>query len=722
MLALFPITMLSQSKIDLYGQALMRQYRSEWTSLADSTLSSKAFKMPDSIAVFVKFKDNADISKLDKVKILDSKGDLAIVRLPLEYVDEFSKNQVVQKIEFGKKAVPKLNQARSATGVDMVHKGYGLPSAYTGKGIITGLFDTGLDPNHITFYNSEQNESRIKRVWRITGQNGLLSNYDTAEKIAGFTTDNTSSTHGTHVAGIMSGSYSGNDYYGVAPESEIVMACGDLYDSNIILGASRILEYAKEQGKRAVINLSLGVNSGPHDGTDYFSRYLDEIGEDAIICISAGNEGALPIVARKEFKENDTQLKTLVKPFDQDGIYIGSADCWTADETPVSVTPIIYDLTSNQITYQMPSISESTNGNWTYISSQDYYEEGDLTDEAFDEAFVGYMGCASIVVEDNNRYEVMVYYNMKNASGNDGRYIPGFIIDGNPGQRIDSYSDGSYLYFSNYDVDGWNNGVTDGTINNMACGKNVIVVGSFDSANSFTTNAGYTASYPEVDINVGMASTFSSYGTLVDGRKLPHILAPGCIILSAYSTPYVDYAIAQGLEKEEYMAAIAEGENRKHYWGAQLGTSMSTPFMSGAAALWLQADSTLSVSDILNIAQETAADVDSKIDPIQCGAGKLSVFNGLKNVLNGLTGIGNITESHSSKVLLTPINETDFGVYVADDSNFKVLLHDMSGRIIRDTNGHENEAEISTSGLEKGIYILSIAGDKSRYSSRILVK
>ena len=57
-----------------------------------------------------------------------------------------------------------------------------------------------------------------------------------------------------------------NPYYGMAPNSTIVASCGTLADVFIAYGLEGILDYRYYNNKPAVINLSLGNNSGPHDG------------------------------------------------------------------------------------------------------------------------------------------------------------------------------------------------------------------------------------------------------------------------------------------------------------------------------------------------------------------------------------------------------------------------------------------------------------------------
>ena len=42
-----------------------------------------------------------------------------------------------------------MDVVRKEIGVDKIHQGLDLPQAYTGKGVVTGIVDGGIDPNHI---------------------------------------------------------------------------------------------------------------------------------------------------------------------------------------------------------------------------------------------------------------------------------------------------------------------------------------------------------------------------------------------------------------------------------------------------------------------------------------------------------------------------------------------------------------------------------------------
>lgn len=722
-----------QNKIDFKSQSLLRQYEIQKHNGMDSRMRGYAHKMVQTvdgeeyITAIVSLSDGASVEELvsDGVEILDERGDMAIVSVPVAQVSDFSMKKAVRSLSFGGQMLPKMDKARTASYVSRVHSGFGLSgNKYEGTGVIAGLMDTGLDPNHIAFYNADGTESRVKRVWKITGSNSRVTTYDSTSEIAGFTTDYSSETHGTHVAGIMAGAYkTENSYYGVATNADIAIACGDTYEANMTLGVSRIVDYAKSEGKPAVVNMSLGMNTGAHDGTDNVSQYISRLGEDAIICVSAGNEGDMPIVLTKTFTADDSQVKTFLKENYDVGTFVGGVDIWSTDDTPITVTPVIYDVTNKTILYSMPATSSSSNGVFTYVSNGSQHSSSDLKDANFNKAFTGYMGYASGIDPANNRYQVYFdYYLFASAENSDGRYVVGIMIEGSDGQRVDAYCDGIYTEFSSNNIDGWAEGTTDGTINTMACAENVIAVGSYNTRNYFTYLDGNKYGNPAM--TVGGISPFSSYATLPDGRQLPHITAPGCFIVSAISTPYVKRQTLIGEMSETSVVASVETDSRKHYWDALQGTSMSSPYVAGTIALWLQADPSLTVDEVRNIAMETAiqdSHVANSENKVQWGAGKINALDGIKKVISQ-TGVETVEMSGGSRFIVAPVSDDAFQLHVAGETAMDVSLYNMSGQPVLHEQVSGDTADIDVSGVAKGVYLIMVRCDSGNYSARLLVK
>jgi len=100
------------------------------------------------IIVFVRCEEAATFAELGKgITVNEPSGTIRTAYLPFRGLDEFSEHPEVHRIGATHLAKPKLNIAcpfvhvpefRSTTGLD-------------GTGVIVGIVDTGIDPNHLDF-------------------------------------------------------------------------------------------------------------------------------------------------------------------------------------------------------------------------------------------------------------------------------------------------------------------------------------------------------------------------------------------------------------------------------------------------------------------------------------------------------------------------------------------------------------------------------------------
>lgn len=744
-------TGMAQSKLDLRSRAALRQHKVEYN------LRTKSFEPVEtakkSVTAMIKLAPGATASQLEAegVKVMRTRGDIAFVVMPVEDVERVSALSCIKTMSLSRKAFPKMDNARTAMGVDKIHSGEGLEQAYTGKGVIAGIVDAGLDPNHANFRNPD-GTSRIGLLTNIysTSYNSDGYNADiyTADQIPGFTTDDETQFHGTHTLGIMAGSYKDtltvakgtsmlsakvetdeNPFYGVAYDADIAASCCELSDYFIALGIENILDYAYQEQKPAVINISLGSNINAHDGTETMSQYLDLAGKEAIICVAAGNEGDLPIALNQTFTSEDSVLQTFVTPLYGDvatanGIYYNlrydQVYIYSNDSTEFKVKMVVYNKDRGTIVMQH-TIDSNTNGTAAYYASGDQAQSGDLTNTNFSKAFSGYVGLGSMIDENNGRYYALLdYFIMDNQATNaNGNYILGFIVEGKVGQRIDCFCSGLYSYMDGYAQDGWDNGSTNGSISDMACAHNILVVGAYNTRNAWVSldgkpyaNAG---NYP-----LNHVTSFSSYGTLIDGRNLPHVLAPGNTVISSSSSYYIDYY--GGLDDSAFQAKLVE-DSRTNYWHQQAGTSMATPAVSGAIALWLEADPTLTIDEVKEIAMSTAVK-DSYIsgfegDPVQCGEGKFNAYEGLKEVLRRAAGIGCITADENNRLLISVSGRNQYNLFIGGANEMNAVFYNLSGQPVLTAQSEGDELNVDASSLASGIYVLSVNG---YHNKRIFVK
>lgn len=736
----------AQSKIDLASQGLLRQ-QDFLEKLGDDALLQtekdgsliKPFGNDvKRIVVLIDLGKDANVAEIEaEGGVIRSQIDnLALIEIDYDKVVEISNLKSVKRLSMPKKLHAKMDQARTKTGVNTVHRPLGgaLPQAYKGKGVVAGLVDCGLSITHPNFINTADGTSRVKRAYTISGQHGITVEYDES-KLSQYTTDLSTQTHGTHVAGIMAGGYKNLadtvNYYGVASEADIVMVGlgNDTYDNNILLGVDKIIKYAEANNQPAVVNLSLGSNTGPHDGTELFSQYLNKLGERAVICVAAGNEGADGIAITKKCTESDKEIKTFVVPATRSTGQTGSLEVWSDTEQMFKLTPVIYDLKTNEVVYAMPTIEASTNGEYKYIASGQYAAEGDMTSPIFDKAFLNsYIGFGSDVDSYNNRYSVnMQYYLLFNTETNSlgNNYAFAIQVEGNSGQRLDVYCMSIYSTLSSNGLAGWTNGGGDGSISDMSCAANVISVGSFTSKNKVPIRLpGYGYN---INIKLDEISSFSSYGTLIDGRKLPHISAPGCVVVSSMSPYYMNLALSQGVyDFGEYnLVAKTTYKGKAYYYDLMQGTSMSSPFAAGAVALMLQANPDLNVEEVRNILMETANRdiyVTTTGNPVQWGAGKIDVLNAVKKAVELGAGVENIVADKADKLFVTPVGQNQYNVTVLGAADVQVALCNMAGQIVENASAQGETVAVDASTVANGVYVLVVEADGVKYTSKIVVK
>lgn len=196
----------------------------------------------------------------------------------------------------------------------------------TGRGIIIGIIDTGIDYRHEAFLYND-NTTRILSIWDQTIQSGNTpagftfgTEYNREAINIALRSDDPLSIvpttdpigHGTSVASIIAGRENPeNSFSGVVPESELVVVklkepkpilkeiqfvAPDVIcyqESDIMLGLRYLEEYAQKANRPLVICIALGSSQGGHDGTGALSNYLNYLAmlTGIGISVSAGNEG-----------------------------------------------------------------------------------------------------------------------------------------------------------------------------------------------------------------------------------------------------------------------------------------------------------------------------------------------------------------------------------------------------------------------------------------------
>lgn len=720
---------------------------------------------PATTLAFVRIAPGHDTSELEEAGIIIKSvyGDLAIAEVSYDKALEISSLPSVSAMSLQKRVTPAMDLARQENSVDLIHQGsqeIGISHPYTGKGVVCGIVDQGIDPHHINF-RYVGGEARISYLSHLrydkSGQ--MAETHYNYENIKDFTTDDAGAFHGTHTLGIMAGSYNGPvtvakpwanpevkepaqyitencKYYGVAPAADLAVSCGTLADGFIAYGMDYILGYAEYSKQPIVYNLSLGSTAGPRDPRSMMVQFLDTIGKRSIICISAGNEGDLKLCIKKKLAQNDTAIKTMIFPYnfnynpEVEGSFTaryGSVSIYSNDSTPFKLKAVIYNK-KRGYRQALPMPVVGNNIGTYYCSSADYkMDDSDIIgDPTFCKAFNGYVGVGGKIDEQTGRYYGMVdFYVLNNTETNlNDDYVLGFEVEGVPGQTIECYNDGATTWLDDYDVEGFTDGSTDGTISDMAVGHNVITVGSYNTRNKWLCLDGGYSRYDGDGFIVGGISGFSSYGTLSDGRELPLVCAPGSAIISSVSWPYAKNVLEQ--KGEDYLnlmcSAKLDEEGRTNYWKQEVGTSMSTPFVAGSIALWLEANPHLTVDQVKEIIAKTAIrdeQVNSTREQTRWGAGKFNTLAGLKEAIrmSGIQGI--TTDHHNDRLIMTHLGGRLYTVFVGTSDKLTTNVYSTDGKLVYSSKTEGDEATIDLSSLSAGIYIVNVNG---QHSQRIALK
>lgn len=626
----------------------------------------------------------------------------ATVRLTLDALQRLAKQQGVEYIQITSGATQMLNLARQEAGTDQLHKGTDLPKAYTGEGVVVGVVDAGFDYMHAAFRRPADGALRIKRVWEqgattldgasAPAKYGYGIELNTPELIEKAQGDSDSNSHGTHVAAIAAGSdaYKDGAYVGNAPDADIVLVALDLNAStnaDISNAVQYIFDYADEVGKPCVVNLSLGNQDGPHDGTSTFDTMTDAMqGPGRLIVGAAGNHRTDAFHIDHTFATADAApLRTFVKykVAPSNSVSGGTIEIWGEKGVDFTVDIAAY----------------STFNKKDARSTTVYPAEG-VTDVDFGKYATGTWKVASEVSPLNGKPHVVLTSALTSIRNN---YAIALTVTPKTAGRVNIWSDNTYLALESRDIEGFS--APDAASSTLCeiggTGKRILTVGSYTTRNEYTTNGGQQATLQET---VGDLSSFSSYGPTVDGRMKPNITAPGCFIISAVS----NNDASGNLMYAEYN----ENFGRYNQYGYMQGTSMASPFVAGIVATWLQAYPQLTPEQLHEIVQNTARkdSFTATAPDSNWGYGKINALDGLRQCIEKQeTGCMSVAMPFDGTVRIADGNIL---LGFARDTQATLGITSMTGNtLFSKPLGKRSAGEtlsVAVPQLPKGVYLLSV--------------
>ena len=266
-----------------------------------------------------------------QIQIVELLNGYAIVSLPEELMEAFTQRVEIEYIEKPKRLFFSVEQGIRAS---CIRSGQPFVQNLSGKGVLCGLADSGIDWRHPDFCNPD-GTTRIAAIWDQTlvpdAARGLLppEGYDrgiefSREQINEALKEPAPSViieesppepggtyvrltgdisgHGTHAAGIMAGNgrASGGRYRGVAYESDLLVVKLGIPGENgfpstveLMMAVDYMLRKARRMNMPLSLNLSFGNNYGSHSGTSLIETYLDSLSGwwKNVITAGTGNEG-----------------------------------------------------------------------------------------------------------------------------------------------------------------------------------------------------------------------------------------------------------------------------------------------------------------------------------------------------------------------------------------------------------------------------------------------
>jgi hypothetical protein len=537
-------------------------------------------------------KGNRDaIQRVDSVHYKYSTEDWHFIRCSSQRLSVLIDQGLVTQIYFEPSHPAMLNDTmRYTQNIDSVHLGITpLQSSYTGKDVIIGYVDSGLDYNHADFKNAD-GSTRVLYYWDQTlgfdisltpGKYGYGQVWDSTSINNGTCTSLDNNAHGTTVTGAGSGNgLATGTNKGAAPESDIIIVETNFSATNWTLTVADAVDFifsmADTLGKPAVVNTSVGDYLGSHDGLDPASLVIDSLLMDKpgrIVVAAAGNSGA--------------QGKYHVHA----NVTADTSFCWfTINPSSAFGTPAAYfDLWAdtadlNQVYFAFGA--DNTTPVFDFRGRTQFYNILDIIDSTLTD---------SIMVGGNKLAPVEFSTQLI-----DGLYHIELLIDSPDSAaylyRFETYGSGDYDLWSGLwmglseikstglplvgdfpDIAFYNYPDSlSTTVSSWTCSEKVVTVGNFKNQ------------YDYIDVNgnpfvlsggpVGKLTVNSSKGPNRLGYTKPDVAATGDGILAACPLWLQANLIISN------PAMLAEGGQHVRNGG----TSMASPVIAGIAALYLE--------------------------------------------------------------------------------------------------------------------------------------
>ena len=567
--------------------------------------------------------------------------------------------------------------------------GAGLTQAFTGKGVIVGILDIGLDLTHPTFYSSDGKTYRIKRFvdnnkFADTSQGHTIPlgrEFRTEEEILAVqhSSDYKSRQHGTHVLSAAAGSGYGSPYQGMAPDADICAVAVDLsteYTTNPDMPEFKyIFDYADEQGKPCVINYSMATGYDPKNFYKAEQAFKKMLGPGHIIVAGAGNSGHIPYYTIKK------------RGIEAGGVYIKAADEKSSREYHfISNDPFVLKL------IRVTGVKEQTKSDSLTFDSQNLPTDPQTID---------------IYQAQMTKTDSVYTLKLGFIDPDDFDLINTFImvVEGKEAQ-VRIIGDFHVSFHNNTALDPRCNLAGEAaSIGAPACFADIICVGNIVGRLSLADSTAAIPANPQGEL--GVRNSTSSVGPTFTGITKPDVVAPGSNVISAGSS-FVDDPRYDNI----IPVTTTEFNGKSYPWGVGSGTSVSSPIVAGIIALWLEAKPTLTAQEALETIRLTSKPIgtDSLGYPNNhYGYGLIDAYKGLLHVLGLDTSIRSLSQHQPAGMTFRVQGDVLYADGAADD--IPVTFYNLSGTIVRQSM--VENGTVSLSGMSKGVYAVQLGNQGS---------
>ena len=635
-------------------------------------------------------------------QVVDSIGRIFIVKIPYSSLADMAADARIERIEAERMPRPAMDVTPQQINATKIFTGENLPQAFTGRGVVAGVFDNGFDFTHPAFLDAD-GASRARYYYDFCWENAdgtlgyAITDTDEIAALGGPSYEGVS-FHGTHVMGIMAARAVDGRYQGMAPEADIYAVHfrslpsdfenpGELTSANAVLGFKYIFDQAEKDGKPCVVNFSNGESFAIERQRQLEGEALRALtGPGRIIVTCAGNSGQYSSYLEKPADVMNAGTAML------NGTASGSVidlDIVTPGNQRVRLDFLnmrLVDLSIDKtITFQTDSILSLSDtcrlsaslalGDVSLKAWKTNYqdERGDVIHVRCDFSYPVFMVlCGALLLVSGNS-PAWVY--------SDLQYSPFSNLEGIP----------TYCYAQKGHSLWWP-GSLPGLISVGATGYK----SSFRNIDGGTNNEmdAFDALIP------GQIARFSSQGPTFDGHIKPDVVAPGVSIIA----PYNSFAVITDKIRSELTDKIVYG-GKTYYYTAQSGTSMATPVVAGTIALWLEAKPDLTTEQILDIFAHTCTHPDSSLDyPNNVyGYGQIDAYAGLLYILDVMANIPELSSHQPGKAQFQLVGRV-LKVICEDtslsESSPTLTVYSLKGEKMASTN----RTSIDLSTLPAGIY------------------